>query len=325
MPRWLTLFLFRRSFVFFLLAVVACSAQAPSTDLDRRIERQIRSHFNIPASVQIVVGPRKQSSEFPGYDAVSVTFSQADRKQEQEFLVAKDGKTLVRLTKLDITQDPYAELMKKIDLSGRPTRGGQDAKVTIVTYDDFQCPFCARMYSTLMDDVLPSYGDKVKLVIKDFPLVEIHPWAIRAAVNANCLAAQSEEAYWAFSDFVHANQKLISAGGMALTGSEPAKASLQQQQEYLDRLAVEQAQKHKVAMAPLQACLQAQTKTAVQASMREGAELGVQATPTLFVNGEKVDGAIPAEQLRAMIDRALRDVGESVPAPAALQSPPAAQ
>jgi protein-disulfide isomerase len=255
---------------------------------------------------------------------LSVTFSQGQQQQTQEFLLAKDGKTLVRLTKLDISKDPYSELMKKIDMEGRPTRGAQNAKVTIVNYDDFECPFCARMYSALMDEVLPSYGDKVKLVVKDFPLTEIHPWAIRAAVNANCLAAQSGDAYWAFSDYVHGNQQVVSSGGNASPSGGAAKASLQQQQSYLDHLAEEQAQKHQLQMAPLKACLQAQSKTAVQASIDEGRQLGVEATPTLFVNGEKVDGAVPTAQLRAMIDRALRDAGENVPSQAQ-QSAPAAQ
>ena len=66
--------------------------------------------------------------------------------------------------------------MKKIDLAGRPVRGNPDAKVTIVNYDDFECPFCSRMHSTLMSEILPQYGDKIKIVYKDYPL-SMHPWA----------------------------------------------------------------------------------------------------------------------------------------------------
>jgi len=316
------LYLFRRSFVFFLLAVVACSAQAPSSNLDQRIERQIRSHFNIPASVNIAVSAPRPNSEFPGYDTLSVTFSQGQQQQTQDFLLSKDGKTLARLTKFDISKDPYAELMGKIDTSGRPVRGAQAAPVTIVNYDDFQCPFCSRMYATLMHEVLPAYGDSVKLIIKDFPLVQIHPWAMHAAVDANCLAAQSSEAYWAFADYVHSNQQEVSNAGTAAPAAA-AKPTLEQQQAYLDHLAMEQAQKHQLQIEPVQACLRTQTQTAVQASMHEGEQLGVEATPTLFVNGEKVDGAVPASELRAMIDRALRDAGRKTPGQAAPSSAPA--
>ncbi len=331
MLRWLSLLLFRRAFVFFLVAVLACSAQSSPSDLDRRIERQVRSHFNIPATVSITIGPRTPSSEFPNYENVVITFAQGERKQTQEFLVAKDGTSLLRLTKLDLHKDPYAEIMKKINLDGRPTRGAKDAKVTIINYDDFQCPFCARMYSTLVDDVLKSYGDRVKLVMKDFPLSEIHPWATRAAVNANCLAQQSGDAYWAFSDYVHANQKEISAAGKSTetsgsTGSAAvSKPALADQQAHLDRLALEFGQKHSVPLVALQSCIKAQSEAAVQASVKEGTELGVQATPTLFVNGEKLDGAVPAAQLRAVIDRALRDAGEPMPQPAGAKASPGGQ
>src|SRR5207248_11577787 len=144
-----------------------------------------------------------------------------------EFLLSKDNKALVRFTKMDLTSDPYSELMKKIDTSGRPVRGNKDAKVTIVNYDDFECPFCSRMHQTLFPDVFKAYSDRVKIVYKDFPLAEIHPWATHAAVDANCLAAQNNDAYWDFADYVHGNQKAISG---------PEKSTLPQQFANLDRV-----------------------------------------------------------------------------------------
>ncbi len=59
---------------------------------------------------------------------------------------------------------------------GRPVRGNPDAKVTIVNYDDYECPFCSRLHTTLIQDILPQYGDKIKIVYKDYPL-PMHPWA----------------------------------------------------------------------------------------------------------------------------------------------------
>ena len=90
------------------------------------------------------------ASEFPNYDAVTVTMSRDGKSQKSDFLLSKDGKTLLRMTKIDLTKDIYAETMSKIDVQGRPVRGNPNAKVTIVNYDDFQCPFCSRMHSTLM-------------------------------------------------------------------------------------------------------------------------------------------------------------------------------
>jgi protein-disulfide isomerase len=145
----------------------------------------------------------KAPSEFANYDLVPVTMSRQDKSQKAEFLLSKDGKTLIRFTKLDLTKDPYAETMNQISLTDRPVRGNPDAKVTIVNFDDFECPFCARMHSTLMTEILPQYKDKIKIVYKDYPLLQIHPWAQHAANDANCLAKENSAAYWELADYLH--------------------------------------------------------------------------------------------------------------------------
>jgi protein-disulfide isomerase len=280
---------------------LGCTAQAPDLELNRRIERHIRAEFSIPANVQVAIGERKPS-EFPNYEKVSVTLASGERKQAHEFLLSKDGKEMLRLTRFDISTDPYAEVMKKIDLRGRPIRGNKDAKVTIVNYDDFQCPFCARIHQTLTNDVLKTYGDRVKIIYKDFPLFEIHPWAGRAANNANCLAEHSSAAYWEYVDYAHMNQAEI--GGN--------KRPKEEQFAHLDKVAQETGKKHNVDALRLQACIRSQKEAVMRASVKEGQELNVSSTPTLFVNGEKVEGAVPLQELRAIIDRALRDSGQPV-------------
>src|SRR5437868_8876587 len=122
-------YLFRRFLMAVLLLCLGCAAQANSPEINQRIERQVRVYLGekIPPSVNVTVGARTPSSDFPGYDKVVVTLSQGDRKQDIDFLLAKDGSSLVRVVKLDLNKDPYAENMKKIDLSGRPVRGNKDA------------------------------------------------------------------------------------------------------------------------------------------------------------------------------------------------------
>jgi protein-disulfide isomerase len=191
--------------------------------------------------------------------------------------------------------------MEKIDVKNRPVRGNPDAKVTIVNYDDFECPFCSRMHATLFPGVFKDYADKVRVIYKDYPLVEIHPWAMRAAVDGNCLGAQNAQAYWDFADYVHANQKTIS-------GKTPSDAYAN-----LDSATKEQGQKHQLDQDKLLACVQKQDESAVRASMAEGDKLGVDSTPTLFVNGERFTGLIPEQDFRAALDRALRDAGQEAP------------
>lgn len=301
--------LFRRSILLLLLVCLGCSAQSAPPDVATRIERQVRTYYSIPAQVKIVQGPLKPS-EFPNYDAITITFDGGEKKQNYDFLLSKDGKTLLRLTKLDLTKDPYADAMSKINVEGRPTRGNKNAKVVAVNFDDFQCPFCSRMHQTLFPEILKEYGDKVLFVYKDYPLVEIHPWATHAAVNANCLAAQNSEAYWDFADHVHANQREV--------GGEKSRDA---QFAVLDRLAMDQGQSHKLDVAKLQSCIKAQNDEAVKSSIKEGDLLGVSATPTLFINGQEVDGAVPLSELRATLDRALQQAGVTPPVHAA-ETPP---
>src|SRR6476646_6243787 len=296
--RFLVTFL-RRATLVLLLICLGCSAQSAPPEVSRRIEQQVRIFYTIPPNVKLVLGPTKPS-EFTGYDALTITFDGGDKKKTYDFLLAKDGKTLLRMTKLDLSKDPFAEIMKKIDVNGRPTRGNSQAKVVAVNYDDFECPFCSRMHQTLFPTLLKEYGDRVVFIYKDFPLAEIHPWATHAAVNANCLAAQNPDAYWDFADYVHANQKEVSG---------PERSDVKAQFATLDRLTLEQGQKHGLDLARLQSCVKEQKDDAVQASVREANGLGVSATPTMFINGEKLDGAVPPPELRAALDRALKDAG----------------
>ena len=192
--------LLRRSAVLclFLCALAVAQASVPplSPEVADRVQRQVRAYFNMPPDVTITVG-KPATSEFPNYETLPVTMSLKDKTQTLDFLISVDGKTLIRMMKLDLTKDVYAETMSKIKMADRPVRGNPDAKVTIVNFDDFECPFCARMHSTLMSEILPQYQDKIKIVYKDYPLISIHPWAQHAANDANCLAKESGPAYWA--------------------------------------------------------------------------------------------------------------------------------
>ena len=301
---------FRRFCGLTLLVCLGCAAQSSNSDLDRRIERQIRAQYDLPPKVKIVLGPKTASPDFPGYDALAVTVSLGEQKMNYNFLVSKDGKSLIRMTKMDLTKDPYSDVLNKIHLDGRPARGNANAKVTIVNFDDFQCPFCAVMHTTLTDDVLKTYGDKIKLVYKDFPLTEIHPWAKHAAIDANCLASLNPSAYWSFADEVHAQAKEISHG----KGPDQKPLTVDQQKGRLDLIALQQGQKAGVNLDQLQACVKAQKDDAIRASMDEAELLGVEATPTMFINGQKLSGAVPADELKAIINQALADAGESAPA-----------
>ncbi len=303
----------KRLTVLSLLLCLGCSAQSnPQSvplDVNQRIERQVHAYFNIPADVNVKIGVRT-ASEFTNYDTVAVTLSRGEKSQAMDFLVSKDGKTLIRMTKIDLTEDPYAAAMKKIDVAGRPVRGNPNAKVTIINYDDFECPFCARMHSTLMTEILPQYGDKIKIIYKDYPL-SMHPWARHAANNANCLAKESGQGYWEFADYVHANQRAISGN------QKDAQNSFNE----LDHITVDIGKKNGADAARLQACIKAQSDDAMKASVAEGDSIGVSATPTVFVNGERLEGAVDVEEVKAALNQRLLEAGVQPPPVAPNQVP----
>ena len=295
--------LIRRSLLILLLICLGCVAQSAPPDLARKIEHQVRAFYTIPPEVKVIVGGITPSADMPGYDAVSVNIDGGEGKQKDyKFLLSKDRGTMLRVTRFDLTKDPFAELMSKIDIAGRPSRGAKSAKVVVVNFDDFECPFCSRMHQTLFPEIFKEYGDRVTFIYKDDPLTEIHPWALHAAVDANCLAVQNGDAYWDFADYIHANKREVD------TEKTPGARF-----DAIDKMTMSQGQKHNVDVAQLQSCVKAQNEDAVKASMKEAEGLGVNGTPALFINGQKIDGAVPIGEVRAALDAALKDAGEPVP------------
>jgi protein-disulfide isomerase len=296
-----------------LLGLTAgCKAQttpSASSDLtlNRRVELQVRSEFDLPNDVSVSVGTRKPS-QFTGYQTLPVTLAHGAKTQEIDFLISDDNAKLIHMSTMDLTTTPG----DTISLAGRPIRGNPSAKVTVINFDDLECPYCARMHQELFPATIAHYGDKVRFIYKDDPLAELHPWAIHASVDANCLAAQSGEVYWNFVDYVHGH-------GQEITGDD---RDLQKSYQALDRIARQEATMGKLDGTRVDACLTKQDQTQVLASAKEAEALGLEGTPELYVNGERVNGVVPKDVLWATIDRALKAEGvqpppAEAPAPAA--------
>jgi protein-disulfide isomerase len=302
------------------LATFGCRAQAPppNASVERRIEVLVRSQFNVPSDYDVSLGG-KTKSDIPGYDNLPVTFSHKGKQTTVTFLISKDGNTLARLEKFDISKDPQSIY----SLDHRPTRGNPDAKITVVNYDDLECPYCARMHEELFPTTLDHYKGLVRYVYKDFPLVEIHPWAMHASIDANCLADQNNDAYWQFVDYAHSHGHEIDANR-----NDPKQSFT-----VLDEQARAIGKKATLNQTKLDACIAKQDESAVRASMREGEKLGIDGTPQLFVDGERVPaGAQPTSLVWDSIDRALKADGitppertDAAPATPATQAPAPSQ
>jgi protein-disulfide isomerase len=162
-----------------------------------------------------------------------------------------------------------------------PILGKATAPVTIVEFSDFQCPFCARVRPTLKT-LSEHYGDRVRIVWKDFPLTQIHPQAFVAAQAGNCAREQGK--FWEYHDKLFTNQQAL-------------------QPDYLKKYAAETG----MDAAKFNACLDtAKYSDRVQQTMGVGNGLGVQATPSIFINGRMLSGAQPYEVFAAVIDEELQ-------------------
>lgn len=291
-----------------------CKAQTDSQGnsdqtANRRIEILIRSQFSLPADYNVIIGARKPS-KINGYDELPVTVSRGTRSQTIGFLISTDGKKLARLETYDLIRDPASD----ISIAGRPIRGNPNAKVTVIDFDDLECPFCARMHEQFFPSTLAHYKDQIRIVYKDFPLIDSHPWAMHAAVDANCLAAQNGTAYWNYVDYLHTHGQEVTGEGRDVSKSKAT----------LDRLAREQGVAGKLDTPKLDACINKQDESEVNESLKLASSLGLGAVPAVYVNGELINGAVPEEQLWAAIDRALRAEGEQPPAEPAGQAKPGA-
>jgi len=285
---------------------VGCKAQsatqaASDPALARRVEILVRNTFGLAPDIDISLGARLPS-QFSGYETLPIVLSHNSKTQVVNFLISTDGTKLIRQDTFDLTKDPA----DAIPIDGRPMRGNPDAKVTVVNFDDLECPFCARMHQELFPATLDHYKGLVRVVYKDDPLTDIHPWAMRAAVDANCLAAQNGDIYWTYVDYLHGH-----ADDVTGENRDPAKSFAA-----LDRIARQEATLGKLDEKTLDACLKKQDETQVQASVKLAESLELEGTPALVVNGEKVNaGAVPQDQLWTAIDRALRAAGEQPPMP----------
>jgi len=165
--------------------------------------------------------------------------------------------------------------------SSDPVRGNAGAPVTIVEFSDYQCPFCGRVTPTLAK-IREAYGNRVKFVWKDFPLTQIHPQAFKAAEAAHCAGDQGK--YWEFHDKLFANQQAL-------------------QPDELKKHAVDLGLK-----APeFDACLDSSKyRDRIREGMDQGERLGVSSTPSVFINGRLVSGAVPYENFVDIIDEELQ-------------------
>jgi protein-disulfide isomerase len=172
-----------------------------------------------------------------------------------------------------------------VSTAGRPSEGPSNAPVTIVEFTDFQCPFCGAFARDTEHSLLAAYQGKVRLVIRDYPISGIHPYAQKAAEAAEC--AQDQGKFWPYHDVLFAHQDAL----------DVAHLKAYAKQVGMDRRTFAH-------------CLDSGVEaTRVAADMADAQRYGVSATPTFFINGQKVIGAKPLDGFKQIIDPILAHHG----------------
>ena len=205
--------------------------------------------------------------------------------QNQKLAVKRDEflKSLRSQAKIVINLKPPPVLRVQVSVEGAPFKGAVSAPVTIVEFSDFHCPFCRAVLPTLTQ-LESKYGEKIKLVFRDFPIDSLHPGASKAHEAARCAHEQGK--FWPYHDKLFAN---------------PPKSS----PEMFKGLAVELGLNVK----NFEACLESGREAVVQKDIEEGNRLSITGTPAFFINGRIISGAQPLEAFTRIIDDELsRDV-----------------
>ncbi|MCC6763831.1 MAG: thioredoxin domain-containing protein [Deltaproteobacteria bacterium] len=289
--------LWRRAVLVAAILAAACNprpsetakpgAPAPSAKPEE-VARRIEEYFTksvTPGITLKVAGI--VSSEVPGWNKGTLDVDTNGAKQSIPFLVSPDGRYFISGEVTDLTVDPLQATLAKIDLEGRPFRGPADAKVTIVEFSDFQCPFCARGYQILEEQVMPEYEGKVRLFFKHLPLKSIHPWAEGAALAAECAADQGAEGFWKMYHALFKAQRDLNLDNLKAEITGFAKSA------GLDGAVFAECYDRK------------KTLARIEKDLAEAAAVGANSTPTFFINGRRLEGAQPLENFKAIIDEEL--------------------
>ena len=189
-------------------------------------------------------------------------------------------KSLRERAKVVTYLQPPAVFRVDVSVNGEPHKGPEKAPVTIVKFEDFQCPFCKQVQPTFIE-LLKRYDGKVRLVHKDLPLQDIHPLAQQAAEAARCANEQGK--FWNYHDKLYANSPKLSTEDLKSYAKEVG-------------LNIESFDN----------CFTSgRYKAVVQKDLSEGVQLGLTGTPVFFINGREISGAQPLEAFAAVIDEEL--------------------
>jgi protein-disulfide isomerase len=262
-----------------ILAIILFSASSlawsasPKGALDKAtLEAYLRHVELFRGDVTFKIDDPQPSKYLPGFSEVLVHLIHSGVERDEWFYVSADGQTMLRGDVFSLNRSPFQANLDKLTLTDQPSFGPVDAPVTIVEFGDFECPDCKMEAPILRHDLTEAFGGKVRVYFKNFPLESVHPWARAAAIAGRCVYQQGQPAFWKFYDWIYDGQEQIDTDNL---GSK----------------VLAWAGENNMDAVKLGRCIDTKaTEPEVDLSIAEGHALGVQGTPTLFINGRKIGG-----------------------------------
>ena len=266
------------------------------TSLDKpALEAFLRKLEALIPDVAVKIDDPKPAAFFKGSE-VAVQFSYKGQVKNEHYLIAADNAVLIRGQAFPLKRSPFQANLDRINTQGQPAFGGPpNAPITLVMYVDLQCPYCRAEMDTVRKNMAQTYGDKVRVVFRDFPIAETHPWAVAAAIAGRCVYRQDQNRFWNYSDWILNSQPDVTVENF------PAKLN-----QWVAGNGINASQ--------FSACRGDKAVAAeVDKSLKDGFSLGANVTPTAFLNGSMLEGTVEWDVLRQLINVELNRLGVPVP------------
>jgi protein-disulfide isomerase len=274
------LYMARRATIEEIVANRLLDAEAKTRGIDRPtlVEREIASKAPVPTEAEIAAWYQANPARVNGatLDQVRAPIKNLLIEQRMDAARATLVESLKAKTDVSILLDPPRF---EVTDGGRPARGSKSAPIELIEFSDFQCPFCQRANPTV-EQVLETYGDRIKFVYRHFPLPN-HPAARPAAEAAACAQAQGK--FWEYHDRLFAN---------------PTKLADPDLKAHAAAIGLDTG--------TFNTCFDNhQQKPGVDKDIADAEAVGVTGTPAFFVNGRSIEGAQPFDAFKRVIDEEL--------------------
>ena len=270
---------------FAAFAALACAQKTAQPTIDKKKLEDYLRHLELwVPQIKVEIGDPKPSP-VPGLSQVDVRLTYGPASKDISYYLSRDGQQLLRAEVYPLGADPFAKDRKLIQTEGHPSLGPASAPMTLAVFSDFEFPLCRQEAKALRDNTSSKFPSDVRVVFFDMPLDAIHTWARPASIAGRCVYDQNHEAFWSYFDWMYEHQGDIKDENLKDKVKEWAGTA------------------KNIDQAKLVGCMDSKsTEAEVNKSVEIAKALQVDSTPTLFLNGRRLVGAMPWENLEKIIE-----------------------